>query len=281
MPTFSQRIGVKPVKTVLQLDSMDDDLKNSLWNVCYDYHLRHLVAKQFDGPAHYICGPLWRDFFKLPLNEIPPWEHMAMTVIKSFYFEKASWGDVYDLIEFMANLSLAPSDFTSSCNCVLEREMSGYRFSGMLLTPITDEQELATISKALEILDPWKLARLHIKAGVELFSDRKSPDYRNSIKESISAVEAMCRIITGQDDATLGQALNRLQEKGIALHSALKKSSSSLYGYTSDAEGIRHALLEESTLDFDDAKFMLVSCSAFVNYLAAKASKAGAIHGTK
>jgi hypothetical protein len=43
------------------------------------------------------------------------------------------------------------------------------------------------------------------------------------------------------------------------------------------ADGIRHALLEESTLDLDDAKFMLVSCSGFVNYLAAKAAKAGVI----
>jgi len=55
----------------------------------------------------------------------------------------------------------------------------------------------------------------------------------------------------------------------------LKKGFSNLYGYTSSAEGIRHALLEEAKLNFEDAKFMLVSCSAFVNYLIAKTSKAG------
>lgn len=32
--------------------------------------------------------------------------------------------------------------------------------------------------------------------------------------------------------------------------------------------------MEESNLAFEDAKFMLVSCSAFVNYLVAKAAKA-------
>ena len=51
--------------------------------------------------------------------------------------------------------------------------------------------------------------------------------------------------------------------------------SAQLYGYTSDADGIRHALLDESDLDFEDAKFMLVSCSAFTNYLKGKAIKAG------
>ncbi len=64
-------------------------------------------------------------------------------------------------------------------------------------------------------------------------------------------------------------------ETKISLHPALKDAFSSLYGYTSDAEGIRHALLDEPNLSFEDAKFMLVSCSAFINYLISKAPKAG------
>jgi hypothetical protein len=50
----------------------------------------------------------------------------------------------------------------------------------------------------------------------------------------------------------------------------LSKAFESLYGYTSDANGIRHALMDASTLGFADAKFMLVCCSAFVNFLVAK-----------
>lgn len=61
----------------------------------------------------------------------------------------------------------------------------------------------------------------------------------------------------------------------VDVHPALRGAFQKLYGYTSDADGIRYALLEESNLDFEDAKFMLVSCSAFVNYLKAKAAKAG------
>jgi hypothetical protein len=109
---------------------------------------------------------------------------------------------------------------------------------------------------------------------ISLFADRQNPDYRNSIKESISAAEAMCKIITGEKKATLGQALKKLEDKSIELHGSLKSSFSSLYGYTNDAKGIRHGLMEEPNLDFD-AKFMLVSCSGFVNYLAAKTSKVG------
>jgi hypothetical protein len=156
-------------------------------------------------------------------------------------------------------------------------QKSGYRFVGTQLIPITNGQELASVQDALEPSAQLNPVSEHIRAAVEPFSDRKNPDYRNSIKESISAVEAICKIVTGEENATLGQALKKLESKGITLHEALKKSFSSLYGYTNDADGIRHALLDESTLDFDDAEFMLVSCSAFVNYLTAKAAKAGVI----
>ena len=59
------------------------------------------------------------------------------------------------------------------------------------------------------------------------------------------------------------------------LHLALQQSFSKMYGYTSNVDGIRHALLEEPKLDSEDTKFMLVPYSAFTNYLKIKASKAG------
>jgi len=97
-------------------------------------------------------------------------------------------------------------------------------------------------------------------------SDRQNLDYRNSIKESISAVESICKIVTNDDKATLGKALKIIEDKH-GLHAALKGSLSQLYGYTSDADGIRHAMLGESNLSYIDAKFMLVACTNFINYL--------------
>ena len=35
MKSFSERYGYKPIKNVIQLGTMDDDLRNSLWNVIY------------------------------------------------------------------------------------------------------------------------------------------------------------------------------------------------------------------------------------------------------
>jgi hypothetical protein len=104
---------------------------------------------------------------------------------------------------------------------------------------------------------------------MRLLSDRKAPDYRNSIKEAISAVEAVCQLVTGSQKMSLGEALKKMEPK-LNLHPAMREAFLKLYGYTSDAEGIRHALLDESSLKFEDAKYMVVTCSAFVNYLVAK-----------
>jgi len=156
----------------------------------------------------------------------------------------------------------------------MERELSAYRFVGGKITHITSEEEIAEIEQALGAPKSLKPFTRHLKRALDLLADRKSPDYRNSIKESISAVEVICKIITGNAKAILGQALKEIENK-VGLHPALRSAFSSLHGHTSDAEGIRHALLDEPNLNFEDAKFMLVSCSGFINYLISKSSKAG------
>jgi len=115
--------------------------------------------------------------------------------------------------------------------------------------------------------------REHLNQALKLLSDRKKPDYRNSIKESISAVESLSKIISKQDKATLGPALNAVEKSTAA--SRLERGISETLRLHKRCPGIRHALMDEPTLDVEDAKFMLVSCSAFRNYLVVKAKKLG------
>jgi hypothetical protein len=283
MKLFSERKGITKPRTELQIESMDDALKNCLWNVLQWSYFRHDVACESgfsDYPSQTMQDFLlivWHSYFKEPTDTLPRhWSDVYDTIRK--YFFKAPWYFVYDFIEFTVNnFPEEPRNdrAVEDLNSVLEKEMSGYRFVGRQITPITSKEEIAEVSEALET--PYGPVNAHLESALKLFSDRKSPDYRNSIKESISSVEAMCRTITGDDKATLGKALDMIEREGkVELHGALKKAFDSLYGYTSSTEGIRHSLLdEEKGLSFEDAKFMLISCSAFVNYLVSKTSKAG------
>jgi hypothetical protein len=69
---------------------------------------------------------------------------------------------------------------------------------------------------------------------------------------------------------TLGDALKAMNSQ-IAIHPAMREGMNKLYGYTSDEGGIRHALLDESDIDEAEAKFMMVTCSAFVNFCVQRA----------
>ena len=138
------------------------------------------------------------------------------------------------------------------------------------IVQITSEEEIKEIEEAISNSNKWEPVNIHLKAAITYFSNRENPDYRNSIKEAISSIESLCVIITGDSKATLGPTLGVIEKK-YKIHGALKSAFTSLYGYTSDAGGIRHKLLtDDIVVSMEDAKFMLVSCSAFINYLKVK-----------
>ena len=275
--SFSQREGFEPVKNIIQVDNMDRDLRNSLWNALCIWYWKRARAKYIseDENISIFVSILWLNYFKEPIDTLPDYWPHVLEYIRKYYFE-CKWNNVYDFIDFIARNSPDTTinrEFMKSCNRYLEKELSAYRFVGGILTPITSEEEITEIEEALGA-DFLKPVHTHLKTALSLFSDRKSPDYRNSIKESISAVEAISKLITKKPNATLGDALKKIESK-VDIHVALKKAFNKLYGYTSNEQGIRHSLLDESNLDFEDAKFMLVVCSAFINYLILKSPKAG------
>ena len=248
---------------------MDQDLRVALWNA----YLKLWKRAGRDLAAR-LGEAIWTRFFKLPLDDLEPgfgWLQEVHEEVKQ-HFLRADWWAVYDYLEFVV-AEWPPqkvADFRSRTNLVLEEGRAGYRLVAGRVVDVTSQDEVEAIELAASCsLAP---AARHLNQAVALLADRRTPDYRNSIKESISAVEATTCLIAGDQKATLGQALKVLETRGVT-HPALKGAFDRLYGWTCDDQGIRHALLDEPTLDFADAKFMLVACSAFVNYLLAKSAE--------
>lgn len=288
MNLFSQRIGIKPVKNIIQVDSMDAELRSSLWNALSLFYWNRVkrnpgsiygyVYLSDNRDMDILFKLLWHRYFKKPIDTLNDDWSETYKEIRAYFFS-CRWYEVYDFIEFISNnyhdeYGQVNSKFVEFCNKVLEQELSAYRFVGGKITEITSKEEVAEIEEALQI--PIKPVKEHLVRSVELFADRKNPDYRNSIKEAISAVESICKLIAKDDKTTLGQALKEIESEGkVSLHPALKSAFDKLYGYANDADGIRHALIDQPSVSSEDAKFMLVSCSAFINYLISKSSKAG------
>ena len=272
---FSKRKGLSVVRDSVQKDGMDDDLRHGLWNalhICIWQQIEYSHYEQTfrSSNVYGLFQHYWHNLFKWPLDNLPNYLDEAHKRVRKYFFE-CEWYEVYDFIEFTAqncpeNLT---REYVKFCNHILEKELSAYRFVGNQLTDITSTEELESIESAINATTKYSGARKHLQTALAHLSDRKSPDYRNSVKESISAVESLCVAVSGDSKATLGGALKSIEQKH-QLHPAFKKALSSLYGYTSDSDGIRHALLEESAISYSDAKFMLVACSAFVNYVLGK-----------
>ncbi len=229
-----------------------------------------------------LAQALGEHFFKVPLDLVPQYDDEGHKWIRKRYFDSL-WHEAYDLVEFVvlnvdyvckppgySHVDRFYTDqrwrFVEEMNTILERELSGYRFVEGVLVPVSDPAEVLAIEEAASGSGRVGItgAFEHIRTSLELLGRKPSPDYRNSIKEAISAVEVVVNSIAGTDGNGVAGALDALEAKGIKIHGALDKSMRQLYGFTSDTDGVRHAIMSYPTVGYDEAKFMLVVCSGLV-----------------
>lgn len=278
MSLFSQRKGLKPLQKAIQRESLDQETRNKLWS-----GIKLTVLDHYYGPDYYtgvkfnetkqvyqLINVLWLNYFSKPIDTIPEYEEVYK-IIRDYFF-RCEWNEALDFLEFIAKN--IPNDWQESLikisNTFLTAESSAYRFLKDEIVEISDENEMNAVEEVLDSKQPYVL---HLSRALELLSDRKTPDYRNSIKESISAVESICRAITKNEKACLSDCIKEIKKKH-SLHPAFEQVLLKLYGFSSDEGGIRHSLTEQSIeISYSDAKYMFMLCVSFINYLKGKLSE--------
>jgi hypothetical protein len=283
MSRFSERIGARQPARLIQIESMDDALRASLWNAV----LERYGIDQGEWAA--AVQSLAKHLFKNPADSAPKYNDAGYKWLRERFFG-CSWHEAYDILEFLVlhiDVIQSPNqadryyrsqryDFLVAINGILERELAGYRFVNGVLSPISNPIEISAIEVATSTAASAGLSGVHehLITALEFLGRKPLADFRNSVKESISAVEATVNLISGTNGNGVAGAIDSLSSQA-PIHGALKTALKQLYGYTSDSDGVRHAIMEEANVDFEDAKFMLVACSAFVTFLIGKASKVG------
>lgn len=195
--------------------------------------------------------------------------------------QNVPWYKKLDLIEVTVKfLSVKAKDNNYGLNLIYLFELKineffkrlnySYKIVNHEVVEITSEEEVVAIETAIN--SSKDNIKVHFSNALSLYSRKPIGDYRNSIKESISAVEAYCREKTGEN--TLGKALKKLESSGMVLPKMLKETFEKLYAYTNQPDnGIRHALMDDDDKYVpgqEEALFMLVSCCSFLNYLKKK-----------
>lgn len=284
---FAQRHGLEAVTKPFQVDGVNDHLRNRLWSEfdlgvlsLYKHLATRRSAKTDESNLIDLLRCLWISVFKQPVDTINPTAMNAMGQLRQTYF-KLSWVGVYEFLEQTVQFYQKPDPdrhvaLLDRYNHALEAEWSAYRFVGNQLARVTDPTEIRAIESAAR-LDDSVLAPVsaHIKLAVGAMADRVNPDYRTSMKESISAVEVLCKLLAKLPDATLTPALDAIKNK-LGMHKNLSEGLKNLYWYTSDSGGIRHSYKPSGDVDPDpaEAQFLLVTCAAFINFMVEKARAA-------
>lgn len=270
MSTFSERYGYTAVRTVLQHEELDAPLRTDLWNTL------NIIIENSEPDEARDFRPfmqIWMNLWRRPIDEMPYDVHTMSRHVKKHILE-SPWHEVYDTIELVVQ-SLEDIEYENFYNGVLEHNRAAWRFVDAGLIRFDEETDIQAIEQAMKDVNDITGAKHHLTRALNLLSNRENPDYANSIKESFSAVEAVCQHLSGMKKATLPDGLKALKKNGVSVHPALERSWTAAYGYASDSDGIRHALGDVSTLNRADAQYFLVTTSAFVSLLLHQAVSAG------
>lgn len=107
--------------------------------------------------------------------------------------------------------------------------------------------------------------RGHVDRALE-YLDGPAPDLANASKEAVCAVESLARIVTGRSTDTLGDIIKLLKRRGD-LDPAIGKTLEGLWGYTSNAPGVRHGGTVAPTITEREARWVVDMSQAALQFL--------------
>lgn len=269
---FSQRAGLEPIPPQLRLGEVSTEIRRQL-----DYYIGLEIDRETRSGYNggYFAGQMKRvamDFHVLFLRKSAgSYENSSYDFKErlSRILSEATIGPLFDLVEFFVRHPGCSKQLKEEITSAFVTARSAYRIADGQVIAIGLAEQGAAFESALAVaaVSGADAARKHlIAAGVAL----RNSDWAGTVRESIHAVESIA-LRLAPDASTLGPALTALERSG-RLHGSLKAAFGALYGYSSDEEGVRHALVfqKEAQVDEADALFMLGACASFVSYLIAR-----------
>jgi hypothetical protein len=277
--TFEQAEGVEPLPSQLRLKEMSPEMRALLWEVIYNNILGSWNWDPMGGANLY---PPWdrilyhKHVFRdhQPADEFRNDAPRLVKELKPIFFN-GDYSKALGFLQWVIRHPNCPHGFVDQVETALCESRAAYSvLERYTIMPVGSEADRETLERAFADVAASEFhgARTHLRnAGSELTAG----NYAAGIRESIHAVEAVARVLAPGAE-TLAPALAKL-ETSARIHPALGKGFRSLYGFTSDEGGIRHALVDQPVAQVDetDALYMLGSCAAFVSYLINRARKAG------
>ena len=272
--SFSQQYGYEDVPVPLKLEELPTEARTHIWNLFYigldKSSVSDLIGDRWVGdPWTQVFQGVHISLDALPLDDLDlNFQNFCARLRRRI--ETQPFNKVFDLLEFVVRHRQCPSQFVKAIGGVFEHCRLAYTLDlgpPPTIIPAVSAEEGAAVVESLQGLQQAGLdgSASHLRNASSCIN---KGDWAGSVRESIHAVESVAGRLDPDGDRTLGSALNVIERRG-ALHPALKNAFVKLYGYSSDEQGIRHALFDrpEATVGKDEAVFMLGACASFASYL--------------
>ena len=278
--TFSQAYGYEELPQPLKIEEISDRARARLWSLLYGYVDSESKRSEdiWDYGVYRVSGS-WRailrflhvEHYECALDEFDD----SMRKFTDEYkqkFRSGRFNEVFDLLLAIMRHPECPEGFIRLVSVAFKESRLAYvvdTSSPVTIYPATTREEGEAILQATADLSNAGLSGAvnHLRKAADCIRQGDPP---GAVRESIHAVESTARSLDPKAN-TLKPALRSLEAAG-GLHPALKEAFSKLYGFASDEQGIRHALIDspQANVGQDEAVFMLGACASFSSYLARK-----------
>lgn len=145
------------------------------------------------------------------------------------------------------------------------------------------EQEVALLvlkhdRLKVPLLEQLKSARYAAAATAwkksDAFMKATPPDLEKGVSEAVSAVEAVARLVVSDAKATLGECVKALRLRGV-IEAPLLKGFEELWGFSSEAENVRHGGGAGPQLAPEAARYLVSVAAAALELLLARDEQPG------
>ena len=280
MLSFSQAQGYEEIPGPLKLEQLPPEARTRIWN-CFYSHMQECVRGLYlSGIWEKIVREVHERLDGRPLDE---WSADFRAVSSGLRqrIEADRFNRVFDLVQFVLRCPPCPPDFITMMKWTFAECGLAYAIDDgppPTIVPTASHEEGQALVDAIGTLRDAGLdgCASHLREAAERINEN---DWAGAVRESLHAVESVARRLDPGASRGLGPALKSIEKQGGTLHPALVDAFGKLYGYASDEQGVRHALLDrtDSRVDRDLAVFMLGACASFASYLQRKhAAREGA-----
>lgn len=268
---FSKRYRLRPTPEGLMYEDVPERARVGLYHIVENFMEREKYRSAFFVLYKEICMAL-----RITRDRHIDGNYRASIALETL-IRGCQWWQFYDICEvvwaalYSSYSSRDQDEFSTQVNTLFREEQLGFEFKDGKAEKVGAGFIDAKIKEARYLLkEPeFKGADEQFEKAIKHLNVRPNPDVENCIKDAVSAIESVGRIIVKNDKALLSDIIKDMVKNEI-IPKPLDQAIQKVYAYRGDQPGVAHGLVGASKVTIDEAEFVLAMSAAIIIYLAKK-----------